>query len=198
MATNPFDGVAGLATAKVMARTNREAEIEAVGILGPQPGDRVLAVGIGPGVGVHHLATSVEGVSIVGIDPSAAMLGDARRRNRASIESGTVELVQTTADALSWGDSTFDGAVAVNSIQMWDPLDASLAEVARVLRSGGRLVTLTHDWAIERSTGRSPGVWAEWVRELATPLGLTDLECWRARSERGRSVALSLTKRNGR
>ncbi len=26
---------------------------------------------------------------------------------------------------------------------MWDPLDASLAEVARVLRPGGRLVTLT-------------------------------------------------------
>ena len=197
MGTDQFDGVAGRAAAKVMARMNRDAEIEAVDILGPRSGDRVLAVGIGPGVGVRHLATSVEGVSIVGIDPSAAMLAEARRRNRASVESGTVELVQTTADALIWGDSSFAGVVAVNSIQMWDPLDASLAEVARVLRPGGRLVTLTHHWAIERSTGRSPEAWVEWIRELATPLGLTDLESWRARSERGTSVALTMTRRNG-
>ena len=196
MGTNRFDGVAGLATAKLMARMNRNAEIEAIEILGPQTGNRVLAIGIGPGVGVHHLATSVPGVSIAGIDPSAAMLADARRRNRASIESGTVELVQTTADALIWEDMSFDGVVAVNSIQMWDPLDASLAEVARVLRPSGRLITLTHDWAIERSTGRSTDAWAEWVRRLATPVGLTELESWRARSERGKSVALTLTKRN--
>jgi len=197
MGTDQFDGVAGRATAKVMARMNRDAEIEAVDILGPRSGDRVLAVGIGPGVGVRHLATSVEGVSIVGIDPSAAMLAEARRRNRASVESGTVELVQTTADALIWGDSSFAGVVAVNSIQMWDPLDASLAEVARVLRPSGRLITLTHDWAIERSTGRSTDAWAEWVRRLATPVGLTELESWRARSERGTSVALTMTRRNG-
>jgi ubiquinone/menaquinone biosynthesis C-methylase UbiE len=137
-------------------------------------------------------------VSIAGIDPSAAMLADARRRNRASIESGSVELVQTTADTLIWGDSSFDGAVAVNSMQMWDPLDVSLGEVTRVLRPGGRLVTLTHGWAIERSTGRSPDVWAEWVRKLAIPVGFTELESWRARSEQGKSVALTLTKRIAR
>jgi hypothetical protein len=40
--------------------------------------------------------------------------------------------------------------LAVNSIQLWDPLEAGVREVARVLAPGGVLVTITHVWAIEK------------------------------------------------
>ena len=152
----------------------------------------VVAIGVGPGVGVELLARQV--ARVVAVDPSAVMVDETIRRNRRTIDANLVEVVRTDAADLPLGAAQADGAVAVNSIQLWEPLAASLAEVARVLRPGGRLVTLTHDWAIERNTRRSPDAWAEWVRELATPVGLTDLTYRRAQAERGRSVTLTLTK----
>ena len=194
MRPNPFDGLVGFATAKVMAQMNREAEIEAVEVLAPSPGDRVLAVGIGPGVGVGHLARHVAGVTVVGIDPSAVMLANARKRNRALIEAGTVELVQTTADALICEDASFNGAIAVNSIQMWEPFEDSLREVSRVLRTGGRLVALTHDWALRKSTGRDPEEWFAWAESVSRRCGLLQARVWRARADGGTSVAFEATR----
>jgi ubiquinone/menaquinone biosynthesis C-methylase UbiE len=194
MGSKGFEGLAGRATAKVMARMNRPAEIEAVEVLAPSAGDRVLAIGIGPGVGVNHLAGTVAGVRIVGIDPSAVMLAEARRRNRTWIEAGRVELVRTAAATLTDGDASFDGAIAVNSIQLWDPFEASLHEVSRVLRPGGRLVSLTHDWALRKSTGREPPEWFLWVSGIARRHGLIEARMWPARAEDGKSMAFEATK----
>lgn len=193
-AVNMFDGVAGRVVAKVMARTNREAEAEAIEALAPVAGDAVLALGIGPGVGVELLAEGGVVGRVVGIDPSAAMLDDAQRRNRTAIDAGVVELVRTTADRLPWPDESFDGAVAVNSIQLWEPLDGSLAEVARVLRPGARLVTLTHDWAVRRRAGRSPEEWLREVSSMGAELGLVNARVWRARAEDGRSVGFAVNR----
>jgi ubiquinone/menaquinone biosynthesis C-methylase UbiE len=189
MAQKMFEGVAGAATAKVMARMNRASEREAIDLLAPGPSDRVIALGIGPGVGVDLLAARIPGGTVVGVDPSAAMLAEARRRNRRWIDSGAVELLESTAASLGSEDAAFDGAIAVNSIQLWEPLDASLREVARVLRSGARLVTLTHDWAIERSTGTSVASWSEQIRALCGVSGFTTPRVWRGRAEGGKSVA---------
>jgi SAM-dependent methyltransferase len=131
---------------------------------------------------------------VVAVDPSAVTVEETLRRNRQAVDAGTVEVARTDATHLPVPTGGADGAIAVNSIQLWQPLDDSLAEVARVLRPGGRLVTLTHDWAIERSTGRAPDAWADWVSTLAAPVGLAEPRCWRAKAEKGRSVALVLTK----
>jgi SAM-dependent methyltransferase len=124
------------------------------------------------------------------------MLADARRRNRTLIEAGTVELVQTSADALMWADDSFNGAIAVNSIQMWEPFEQSLQEVSRVLRAGGRLVALTHDWALRRSTGRDPQEWFSWVSDIGSRYGLVEAQMRRSRAEGGKSVVFEATKRS--
>jgi len=51
--------------------------------------------------------------------------------------------------------------VAVNSIQFWQPLDAAIGEVARILRPSGAFVAVTHDWAIEKKS-----LITEWVEML--------------------------------
>jgi ubiquinone/menaquinone biosynthesis C-methylase UbiE len=190
--TDMFKGLAGRAVAKVMARSNRDTELEAIEILDPSPGDVVVAIGIGPGVGVRALSTRVR--TVVGIDPSQVMIDEASRRCRDGIDAGFVQLHRTDAAAIPVSDSGADGAVAVNSIQLWDPLDASLAEIARVLRPDGRLVTLTHDWAIQRSCRTGVEAWVERTTELCAQHGLVAAESRRAVAEAGRSVIFTVRK----
>lgn len=193
-----FDGLAGRAVAKVMARSNRAAEEEAVRMLDPAPSDAVLAIGIGPGVGLRHLSERLPTGRAVGIDPSKVMVDQARRWNAAQIAQGRVEVVRASADRLPWPDASFDGAVAVNSIQLWDPIEASVAEVARVMRPGARLVSLTHDWALKRSTGREVEGWSEWITGICLRHQLVEPQLGRAAAEHGRAVAFTVTKGGAR
>ena len=146
-----FEGATGRVAGAVMARFNRDMENAAIDELGPRVGDAVLAVGFGPGVGLAELVDRVPDGLVAGIDPSATMVAQATRRNRAAVVAGRVDITRARAEAIPWRDDRFDGVLAVNSIQLWEPLEAGLDEVARVLRTGGVFVALTHDWAIEKA-----------------------------------------------
>ena len=148
--TTGFEGTSGRLAGAVMARLNRDMEDAAVAELDPAPADRVLAVGFGPGVGIAALVPRLLHGFVGGIDPSDVMVEQARRRNRAALNEGRVQLASESADEIPWPDATFDGVVAVNSIQLWQPLDSSLREIARVLTLGATLVTVTHCWAVEK------------------------------------------------
>ena len=149
-ATAGFEGVSGRLAGAVMARLNRDMEVAAVDELAPAPGASVLAVGFGPGVGIAELVARLPHGYVAGIDPSATMVSAARQRNRAAFDTARVRLVEAGVTSIPWPDATFSGVVAVNSMQLWEPLDVALREIARVLAPGGRLVTLTHRWAIEK------------------------------------------------
>jgi ubiquinone/menaquinone biosynthesis C-methylase UbiE len=194
--THRYDGPLAVVTARVMARANREAETEAVAELDPAPDAQVLAVGFGAGIGIEQLVERLPRGSVGGIDPSATMLRQATRRNREAVTAGRVELRLSTADAIPWPDASFDGIVAVNNLHLWEPIESSIAEIARVLRREGRLVTFTHDWAITRRTGRAVDDWQAQMAALCRRHGLVDAHCWRGRAEKGRSVAFSARSPN--
>lgn len=160
-----FEGTAGKVAGAVMARFNRDMEVAAVAELGPGDADTVLAVGFGPGVGIAELAARLRHGVVAGIDPSATMVEQATRRNREAIGQGRVCLRRAGAESIPWPDAAFDGVLAVNSLQLWEPLDVSLHEVARVLSPGGTLVALTHTWAIEKRA-----TVAEWSAAVSTLL----------------------------
>ena len=165
-----FEGAIGRVAATLMARLNRDMERVAVGELDPEPDDDVLAVGFGPGVGIQELVARLERGCVAGIDPSATMVEQARRRNRGAVGSGQVVLVEAAADAIPFPDGAFRGVVAVNSMQLWRPLEGSLREVARVLAPGGALVTVTHVWAIEKQAPLD-----EWLARTTSLLGFAAL-----------------------
>src|SRR5579871_2576395 len=144
-----FDGIAGRLAGPLMARMNHDMELAAIEELSPSRDASVLVVGFGPGVGVAALTEHLQSGVVGGIDPSSAMVQQARRRNRSAIECGQVILERSTADSIPWPDESFTGALAVNCVQLWDPVDASIREIARVLVPTGALVTVTHVWAIE-------------------------------------------------
>jgi SAM-dependent methyltransferase len=94
------------------------------------PGVSLLDVATGPGY--VTAAAALRGAVVTGVDFSALMIAEAKRRHPA------VEFCQGDAEALPFPDASFD-AVAMNFgvLHLARP-DRALREACRVLRSGGR------------------------------------------------------------
>lgn len=103
--------------------------------------ERVLDIGTGEGQIARHLAAA--GARVVGVDPVAGQVVEASRRN-ASVPAGITPpvYVRSEAAALPLADATFDGALACLVFEHIDEVDEAIAEVARVLRPGGRFLFL--------------------------------------------------------
>lgn len=107
------------------------------GLLGDVAGRDVLEVGCGSAPCARWLAK--RGARVVGLDLSAGMLA----RGAAAMTSGgpQVPLVQASADALPFATESFDVACsAFGAVPFVADSGAVMAEVARVLRPGGRWV----------------------------------------------------------
>ncbi|MFC0624276.1 methyltransferase domain-containing protein [Kribbella deserti] len=111
-----------------------------------RPGDRVLDVGVGPGLLAAEMAEEIgpEG-RICGIDISESMLAIAA--TRAQVPGGPViELELAPATRLPFGPASFDVVVSTQVFEYVDDVAGALAEARRVLRPGGRVVLLDTDW----------------------------------------------------
>jgi len=111
---------------------------------------RVLDVGIGSGLNLVFFGAGTE--RIYGVDPSAELLRFAARRARCT--SIPVELVSGSADALPLDDKSMDTVVTTFTLcSVGDPA-ASLAEIRRVLKPGGKLLFAEHGRAPEDGVAR--------------------------------------------
>jgi len=122
---------------------------QAAGLLGPVAGRQVLEVGAGSAMCSRWLAG--QGARPVALDISAGMLAHARTALPA------VPLVQADAQRLPFRTGSFDLAFsAYGALPFAGDPAGLLAEVARVLRPGGRWVfSVTHPirWAFPDSPG---------------------------------------------
>jgi SAM-dependent methyltransferase len=91
----------------------------------------VLDVGCGEGQ-VARLAAAVGAERVVGVDPAWAQIGVARDR------SGGPRYACAAAAALPFAPGSFDAVVACLVFEHIRDVDDAIAEVARVLRPGGR------------------------------------------------------------
>ena len=112
------------------------------GVLGDVSGREVLEVGSGAGQCSRWVR--VHGGTSYGLDLSARQLQHSRRIDE---ETGiAVPSVRATATALPFADRAFDVVFcSFGAMQFIADLDVALAEVARVLRPGGRFAfSITH------------------------------------------------------
>jgi demethylmenaquinone methyltransferase/2-methoxy-6-polyprenyl-1,4-benzoquinol methylase len=104
--------------------------------------DRVLDVATGTGLVARELVRRY-GCSVVGVDQSTEMLAGARRRlAREPALARRIELVQGEAERLPFANRQFDHLTFTYLIRYVDDPGATLAELARVVRPGGRIASL--------------------------------------------------------
>lgn len=103
-----------------------------------RPGDSVVDIGCGNGLMLPDLARAAgtEG-QVIGVDPSDQMRASAQSR---CVDLPGVILKSGTAADLPVEDATADRALSVQVFEYIADIPPCLAEVARVLRPGGRLV----------------------------------------------------------
>jgi ubiquinone/menaquinone biosynthesis C-methylase UbiE len=119
----------------------REAVLEA---LAPQPGERAVDLGCGPGLLAVEIARRVgPSGAVEAIDSSASMVPLAQRRC-AEFPWVTVRLGDVVD--LSYADAQFDVAVCTQVYEYVQDIERALRELKRVLRTGGRAVLMDTDW----------------------------------------------------
>lgn len=132
-------GFLGWLAALHMARENREANRWTIALLDIQPTDRVLEAGFGPGLAIQAIAKIVTAGQVAGVDSSETMVALARRRNAAAIATGRVDLRHGDISTLLHADDSFDKILAINVIYFLPDPIASLRELWRVTKPGGRI-----------------------------------------------------------
>lgn len=98
-------------------------------LCGFAPGSRVGDLGCGPGATLDLLQR--RGCLTVGLDPDLGFLGQAHKHG---------PVLRAQAQALPFSDAGLDGLVCECVLSTLDRPEAALAEMARVLRPGGRLL----------------------------------------------------------
>lgn len=142
-------------------------------------GERVLEVGCGQGHLTKRLAD--RGVDITGIDanPNAPEVAD------------TDLVLHMRGEDLKFDDGAFDAIVSVHAIEHIPQLDRAVAEMARVLKSGGRALfiypaepimglyaiptsIILHGTPLKARQVHCHKLWPAKLRRMLEPLGLSE------------------------
>jgi phosphatidylethanolamine/phosphatidyl-N-methylethanolamine N-methyltransferase len=124
-----FGGICLLARRRAAALVNR------------LPGREVLEVGVGTGLALPHYNVDRR---ITGIDLSAEMLAQARKRVADRNISNVISLHEMDAEATDFPDDRFDIAVAMFVASVVPHPQRLLAEMRRVVRPGGNILFVSH------------------------------------------------------
>jgi ubiquinone/menaquinone biosynthesis C-methylase UbiE len=126
-------------------------------LLGDLHGD-VLEIGPGAGPNLSYYAPDVHWL---GVEPNPYM--HAYLRTAAATQGRTIDLRTGYTEALPVGDQSMDAVVSTLVLCSVHDLDASLAEIRRVLKPGGKFVFIEHVAAPKGSGLRRV---QNWVRPL--------------------------------
>jgi ubiquinone/menaquinone biosynthesis C-methylase UbiE len=110
----------------------------------------ILDVGCGGGRTVQKLAKAASEGRVFGVDYSRKSVATARRMNASAIAVGHVEIREGSVSHLPYADATFDLVTAIETHYYWPDLTASLGEILRVLKPGGRLVLIAEAYKDSR------------------------------------------------
>jgi ubiquinone/menaquinone biosynthesis C-methylase UbiE len=106
------------------------------------PGDRVLDAGFGFADQDMYWVEHFDPQRVVGVNVTRSQVDEARRRVAERGLSDRIELHLASATQLPFEDASFDKVIALESAFHFPTRDDFFREAFRVLRPGGRIVTL--------------------------------------------------------
>jgi demethylmenaquinone methyltransferase/2-methoxy-6-polyprenyl-1,4-benzoquinol methylase len=149
----------------------RRAMVEAVNV---PPGSVVLDVAAGTGLVSRELAARRR-VRVISLDPSEPMLRAGIQADRVSGLDARIHPVLGRAESLPFADATFDAVTFTYLLRYVDDPEATLVELARVLRPGGIMASL------EFHLPENPvlrGGWRAYTRTLMPAAGRVVSSAW--------------------
>jgi len=140
-----FDGIAGhydLLNRMMSLGFDRGWRDQLVAALAPEPGCEHLDLATGTAEVAIAIARRCPACRVTGVDPSGGMLAVGRRKVAAVGLAAHIELRTGDAQALDFEDDRFAAACMAFGIRNVPDRARALAELARVVRPGGRVVIL--------------------------------------------------------
>jgi demethylmenaquinone methyltransferase/2-methoxy-6-polyprenyl-1,4-benzoquinol methylase len=141
----------------------------------PASATNVLDVACGTAAVSIELAQRVPGRTVTGVDQSPEMLAAGRARVAAAGLDGRIELRESRAEELPFGDAEFDALTFTYLLRYVDDPGATLHELARVVKPGGTVAML--EFAVPRGVWRP--LWELYVRVGLPGAGAVVSPAWR-------------------
>jgi ubiquinone/menaquinone biosynthesis C-methylase UbiE len=158
-----------------------------IDLVDPRAGERVVDIGAGMGAGAMNAART--GAHVLAVEPTPFMRRTLQLRRLFSRSRANVEILDGTAERLPADDRTIDAIFAVNTMHHWTDVEGGVAEIARVLRPGGRVVLVdelftdpSHPDHEQFGADHGPEhhgftmVEADQMKDLFDAVGLTDVD----------------------
>lgn len=99
----------------------------------------ILDIGCGGGKNLQRMLKMSSSLNAVGIDLSAASVDFTKKKNRRTVKSGRLQVVQGQVESLPFASNLFDLETAFETIYFWD-LEKGFSEVYRTLKKGGQFL----------------------------------------------------------
>uniref|UniRef100_A0A8C7XMI2 Zgc:194242 n=1 Tax=Oryzias sinensis TaxID=183150 RepID=A0A8C7XMI2_9TELE len=140
---NPTQSIAGWLVSKLFKVRNKVLEENAVQLCGIQPGDTVLELGHGPGLGLESAVKLLTGPTghLIGVDYSEYMHQMAKERMKDFLATGKVTLHLCDVAAMPVAVSSVDKVFHCNCYYFWPDQKKAALEIHRVMKPGGLMVS---------------------------------------------------------
>jgi SAM-dependent methyltransferase len=173
--------------APMLDRGNHVINLHTIAALDLRPGDRVLEIGFGGGVGLATALAHEPAIALSGLELSPEMVKRSEKRfaGKLSVSLGSVDAIPNAA-------ASFDKVFGVNVVYFWPDLSKALSEIQRVLAPHGKLVLGVRPPKVLQQVdfgGAGHRVWsAEQYAEALTSAGFVDVAARRVPDPHGASV----------
>ncbi len=157
----------------IFGRVFHSSRCRAVELLGLEPGDHALEVGVGTGLSLPLYPRSSQ---VTGIDLSEKMLEKSREKiSRYRLDH--VRVLRMDACAMDFADDSFDAVLAAYVMSTVPKPETALHEMIRVCKPGGAIVLLNHFHATHRVGALVEGWLSPMCRQIGfrSDLGLEEL-----------------------